>query len=300
MRKLLHRYRRHIDRASQGQARAEFALISVVLLIIFGTALDLGRVFYADITIENAARAGALQAARTPDSFQKSACDYATNKIGCATINESRGSFVVITGNEIDSQCENLAGTVVACQSEPQDDTRSRVTVSTTFDLLTPIMAVFFGGQTIDMSATVASDQLSLPPGVYSTPTPIPTPDPTETGTPDPTDTPTPDPTGSATPDPTVTPTPDPSAAPTQTPFCPVGETIAPNLMVGLAGGAETVGEARIEWLLLFNNGTFHPPSGQSNKIVVGMFLNNGMNPGSEIIPGTCYPLTTHVYVDYN
>jgi Flp pilus assembly protein TadG len=103
MRTLLHRYRRHIDRASQGQALAEFALIAVVLLLLFGTALDLGRVFYADITIENAARAGALQASKTPDSFKKAACDYTDNKIGCATINESRGSFVVIDPNDIDS-----------------------------------------------------------------------------------------------------------------------------------------------------------------------------------------------------
>ena len=298
MRTLVHRYRRHLDRASQGQALAEFALISVVLLLIFGTALDLGRVFYANVTIENAARAGALQAAKTPDSFAKSSCDYASNKIGCATINESRGSFVVIDPNDIDSQCENLAGTVVACDSEPQPATRSRVTVSTTFDLLTPILAVFFGGQTIDMSATVASDQQSLPEGVYATATPIPTP---TGGTPTPsataTATATAGPTATATAGPT--PTPDPSSAPTQTPFCPVGETIAPNLMVGLAGGAETVGEARTEWLLLFNNGTFHPPSGQNNKIVVGMWSNNSFNPGTEIVPGTCYPLTTHVYVEY-
>ena len=66
-------YRRHLDRASRGQALAEFALIAVVLLFIFGTALDLGRIFYADITIENAARAGALQAARTPNSATR--CD---------------------------------------------------------------------------------------------------------------------------------------------------------------------------------------------------------------------------------
>jgi hypothetical protein len=29
------------------------------------------------------------------------------------------------------------------------------------------------------------------------------------------------------------------------------------------------------------------------------MYSNNSMNPGSEIVPNTCYPLTTHVYVDY-
>ena len=119
MRTLLQRYRRHVDRASQGQALAEFALIAVVLLFLFGTALDLGRVFYADITIENAARAGALQAAKTPNSFNTGACDYTTNKIGCATINESRSSLVTITGSDIASQCENMAGTVVACTAAP-------------------------------------------------------------------------------------------------------------------------------------------------------------------------------------
>ena len=119
MRTLLQRYRRHVDRASHGQALAEFALIAVVLLMIFGTALDLGRVFYADITIENAARAGALQAAKTPNSFQNAGCDYATNKIGCATINESRGSFVVISGNDISSNCENMGGASSPAQPSP-------------------------------------------------------------------------------------------------------------------------------------------------------------------------------------
>jgi hypothetical protein len=55
-------------------------------------------------------------------------------------------------------------------------DRRSRVTVSTTFDLLTPILAVFFGGQQIDMSATVASDQEALPDAAMALSTPIPTP----------------------------------------------------------------------------------------------------------------------------
>lgn len=295
MRTLLHRYRRHIDRASQGQALAEFALISIVLLLLFGTALDLGRVFYADITIENAARAGALQAARTPDSFKKAGCDYNTNKIGCATINEARNSFVTIAPADIESHCEDLNGTVVKCETQPQKARRSRVTVSTSFDLLTPILTVFFGGQRIDMAATVATDQEALPPAATATATPIPTP---TGGTPDPTDTPTPAPTATSTATAAPTASGGPTAVPTQTPNinC-TPETVAPNLIVGLAGGAETVAEARDEWFVASGfTGTFWPTNGRDTNIVTAQWANAAKSV--PLVPGACYPLTQQVWVD--
>ncbi len=173
MRSLVHRYRRHVGHASPGQALAEFALIAVILMLLFGTALDLGRVFYANITIENAARAGALEAAKTPNSFTTGACDYSTNKIGCAAINESRGSLVTITGTNIAATCESATtGIVVVCAAIPLPATRSRVTVTTTFNFLMPIFAVFMGGQTINLSANVAADQEALPVGGFSSPSP--------------------------------------------------------------------------------------------------------------------------------
>jgi Flp pilus assembly protein TadG len=177
MRSFVHRYRRHVGHASPGQALAEFALIAVILMLLFGTVFDLGRVFYANITIENAARAGALQAAKTPDSFTTGACDYTTNKIGCAAINESRGSLVTITGTNVSATCEDMAGSVVACADTPQPATRSRVTVTKTFNFLMPIFAAFFGGQTIDLSANVAADQEKLPVGGFSSPPPTSCPD---------------------------------------------------------------------------------------------------------------------------
>jgi hypothetical protein len=300
MRTLLQRYHRHVDRASQGQALAEFALIAVVLLLLFGTALDLGRVFYADITIENAARAGALQAAKTPSSFQNAGCDYATNKIGCATMNESRGSFVTIGPSDIAAQCENMGGTLVACNAIPQPNTRSRVTVATTFDLLTPILAVFFGGQAIDMEATVAADQESLPPGASATATPIPTP---TGGTPGPTATATSTATATATatsgPTPTATATGGgPTPVPTQTPFCPLNEAIAPNLIVGIAGGSETVAEGRVEWTTNAGfTGNFNPTNGSTNKLITKQWGNAAKT--QPLIPGACYPLTQQVWVDH-
>ena len=235
MRTLLHRYRRHIDRASQGQALAEFALIAVVLLLIFGTALDLGRVFYADITIENAARAGALQAvadAQTPSPT--AGCDYATNKIGCATINESRGSFVIIDGNDIDSRCENDGRHRRRVPDRSRSRRPARASRSRrTFDLLTPILSVFFGGQTIDMSATVASDQEALPSPLWSPSLPS---RPRRRATAHPTEHRRPDPSGS--PDPSSSPDPSTTPVPTETPNinCDPEDTVAPNLVVGCRG----------------------------------------------------------------
>ncbi len=54
---------------SRGQALVELAVVSVVLLLLLATVIDFGRLFYTQITVENSARAGALVAARAPDSY---------------------------------------------------------------------------------------------------------------------------------------------------------------------------------------------------------------------------------------
>ncbi|HJW76891.1 MAG TPA: TadE family protein [Candidatus Limnocylindrales bacterium] len=264
MRSLEQRYRHHLRQASPGQALAEFALIAVILMLLFGTVLDLGRAFYANITIENAARAGALQAAKTPNSFTALACDYTTNKIGCAAINESRGSLVTITGTNIAATCEDMAGNGATCDDTPQPATRSRVTVTTTFDFLMPIFAVFFGGQTINLSATVAADQEKLPVAVLSSPSSSPSSSASASA----------------------------SASPSATPACPVNQTVVPDLA---NPAPETVAQARTEWNLIFS-GAFIP-SGQNTKIVTGQFSDAAKT--IPLVPGGCYPLTSPVWVSH-
>ncbi|MDQ3870939.1 MAG: pilus assembly protein, partial [Chloroflexota bacterium] len=62
----------------------EFALVLPVFALFFAATLDLGRLFYAQITLTNAAREGAFQAARTPESFQNGQpCNPATNIVVC-------------------------------------------------------------------------------------------------------------------------------------------------------------------------------------------------------------------------
>ena len=66
MYRLAARLRAHHRSRTLGQSLVEFALVLPVFLLFFAAALDLGRVFYANITLNNAAREGAFQAAITP------------------------------------------------------------------------------------------------------------------------------------------------------------------------------------------------------------------------------------------
>ena len=52
----------------------ELAIILPAALIILGGAIDLGRLFYAKITIADSAREGALWAAQHPNSWMQG-CD---------------------------------------------------------------------------------------------------------------------------------------------------------------------------------------------------------------------------------
>jgi Flp pilus assembly protein TadG len=190
---------------TRGQALVELAIILPVLLLLFLATLDLGRLFYSSITLSNAAREGAMEAAVNPDSWVAGgACSKTTNRIMCRAVNEAQGSFVTVAPAGVSRwctpDCAPALGKTVTVRVEGQ------------FSLITPLMAVFTGGQTVTLAAE-ASAQLATAPvgGVASTPTPSPTPTPAPT--------PTPIPTG--TPDPGATPTPVPTPSPTPQCFAP-------------------------------------------------------------------------------
>lgn len=198
----LRRARRH---QSRGQTIVELALILPVMLLLLSTASDLGRMFHSRIVIANAARAGALEAARNPTSYvADAACDAQVNRIMCAVVAESTGSLLNVTPADVD----------VACVPDPCAEALGnviRVTVHGSFSLITPFLDNFFGGQTIALSST-ATAQIAVQPNITtSSPSPTPTPTPTPT--------PSPAPTATA-PGATPTPTPSPSPTPSPTPVC--------------------------------------------------------------------------------
>jgi Flp pilus assembly protein TadG len=184
-----------------GQAFTEFALLLPVFLLIFAGTLDLGRAFYAQISLTNAAREGAFQAASTPTSFHAGEpCDTTTNLVMCRVLLETQGSFASVQPSGV-----TLACTPASCT--PAVGNTVTVTVRGSLVLATPIMSALFGGQTVAISSS-ATAQLDF---VTATPSPAPTATPTASPTPAPTATPSPTPTATATASPTPTPTPTPT-----------------------------------------------------------------------------------------
>jgi PKD repeat protein len=168
MYRLAARLRAHHRNRTLGQSVVEFALVLPVFLLFFAAALDLGRVFYANISLNNAAREGAFQAASTPALYvENQACDQATNRVVCRIQNETAGSMIAIAPTDIDVTCS-----VPGCAAAPG----SLVTVEVRgkFRLVTPLLSAVFGGQELDLTSSAVAQIEYLPDPNTATPPPGP------------------------------------------------------------------------------------------------------------------------------
>jgi hypothetical protein len=170
---------------SRGQSLVEFALILPVLMVLFATTLDLGRLAMSQLSVSNAAREGAFQASTTPASFDNTkGCpvDGKSNLVVCRVLLEAKGSGVTIAPGDIALTC---------APSGCATGLGNRVTVSVVghFQLLTPMLAGFFGGSqsiTFKKSSTSQIETLPAPPVGYTAPTPTPSASPSAAPTPTP------------------------------------------------------------------------------------------------------------------
>ena len=161
-------------------------MILPVMMLLFAGALDLGRVFYSQITIENAAKEGALEAARNPTSFNNTEpCNKDTNRVLCLVLNEAKGSLYEITPSDV-----TLACSPSPCPTNPAFGDTVTVTVAGRFTLLTPLLAQIVGPTVTLQASSVAQLGIEPDPGLGPTPEPTPTPDPDATPTPTPEPTP--------------------------------------------------------------------------------------------------------------
>lgn len=187
-------------RRTRGQALVELALIVPILLLLSLATLDLGRVFYAQISISGAAREGALEAAQNPTSFQSGQpCDGTTNRIMCRILVESQGSFYTVTPADVTDVCHDGSGAVITCPATPALGDTATIRVQGHFTVLTPLIASFTGGSSVTLAATSIAQLDVQPTGASPSPSPTPTPTPAPTSTP------------TATPTPSASPTPTPS-----------------------------------------------------------------------------------------
>ncbi|HUQ00207.1 MAG TPA: TadE/TadG family type IV pilus assembly protein, partial [Aeromicrobium sp.] len=118
-----------------GQALVELAIILPVFLVLVMAAIDLGRVYFAQISVTNSAREGAYEAAYGGSYVANAACG-ATNSVMCAITNEAQSS-ISIAPADVAWSCSRAGG----CGSGTYGDA---VTIRVTghFSLLTPLLAV--------------------------------------------------------------------------------------------------------------------------------------------------------------
>ena len=164
------RVSRQHSRPASGQAIVELALILPVLLLLLVGALDLGRVFYSQITINDAAREGALEGAKNPTSFiAGTACTSANkdaNRIMCRTLNEARGGFVTVAPADVSVACSTGA-----CPATPTLGQTISVAVTGRMRLLTPILGAIFGSQDLAISANATAQLNAAPTATGTAPT---------------------------------------------------------------------------------------------------------------------------------
>lgn len=196
-------------RGRRGQSLAELALLLPVLSLLVVGTVDLARVYYTKIALANAARTAANFAINYNLAYDLSA-STASDKI-LDVAREAAEPYVTVDSVQFTGNW--TPGGLY------------RVTVTSNWAPITPLVSQFWGGGTlaiqhsIDLRHNCTADIACSYPTAVPTITPVPTatPTPTNTSTPTITPTPTATSTSTATSTPTNTSTPTPTSTPTST-----------------------------------------------------------------------------------
>jgi TadE-like protein len=169
--------RAFVARLPRGQSLVEFALVLPVLLLLLGGAVDLGRLFYAQVAISNAAKEGAFFGASNPTCDQPKAGCVDPGTVSWHIDQETAG----LTPLSYTVECLHL-GASVGMSSCAEDDIY-RVSLSYAFHLATPLLSGIFGSS-VQLHATASAVVLNEAfvsgatplPTSSTTPSPSPTP----------------------------------------------------------------------------------------------------------------------------
>ncbi len=168
------------NRRPRGQALVEFAIVLPVFLLVVGTAIDLGRLFQAYVSVENAAKEGVFYAATNPR------CDVA--KSGCTDPNtvdwhvRSEAGSIAIDNPVMNCLNGGVTGSTKSVDACVEGD-GYKVSVTHHFALLTPLLQPIFGSQlTLTSTATASVFNKAFDPN--ATPFPMPSTSPSPTASP--------------------------------------------------------------------------------------------------------------------
>jgi Flp pilus assembly protein TadG len=124
----------------KGQSLVEMAIMMIVLLLILGGVLDLGRMYFTYLALQNAAGEGASYGAINPTWVDSSDNDD-PNNIVYRVQNESTGNLIDWSTTNVIVEAPNTAG------GQP-----ITVTVSYVYDVITPMVQAITG-ETITLTA---------------------------------------------------------------------------------------------------------------------------------------------------
>lgn len=120
----------------RGAAAVEMAILTIFLAFLSMGIVDLGRVIFTGLAVEDAAQTGASFASFTPT----------------ATVVDVQARVI----NSVDSPTIDPAQVTVTCSTDPRpkkEGAHIRVTVTNEIDLITPLISPMFGG-----SITISKD----------------------------------------------------------------------------------------------------------------------------------------------
>jgi Flp pilus assembly protein TadG len=174
--------RRPPAKKGRGQSFVEFALVLPLLLFLLLGTIDFGRVFFTNIAVANAARAGAIRASQTPMDYAGIAA--ATGMEAGNVVNGAFSGMTCSTAGLVTTcqgspqpaariviRCQDSLGATQACPASPQLGVRANVGVSVPFNFITPFISAVFQSGSLNVSSAGVADELSLPTPITSTTT---------------------------------------------------------------------------------------------------------------------------------
>jgi Flp pilus assembly protein TadG len=125
----------------------EFAITMIIVLILLVAVADFARAFYTYISLRDAAQEGAVYGSMCPSNIDRIEDHVRFSSNFPVDLTDETHVQVICT----------FLNTGSACGSEtPVPGTGIRVVVNyDNFELTTPLLGSFLGGQTLDLSATV-------------------------------------------------------------------------------------------------------------------------------------------------
>jgi Flp pilus assembly protein TadG len=127
------------NKSNAAQSMVETALLLPIMILLMVGILDLGRLYFAYITIFNAAREGARYGVSNPTI---------TNQIKAHTKQEVDGAIVTLDDSDIAITCDGPSGPYGPCIAG------NAIVVTVTYTKFQLITSTIFGGGNITMRAT--------------------------------------------------------------------------------------------------------------------------------------------------